>query len=144
MRAPSAESTEEQLLATLRAECARLGELLDLARREYEVTAEDDFSALFSLVQARQSVLAQIEQHQRDFVRLLGGREASAVVRDQADCASAIIARINEQDLATRIRLSEAREAAGQALQRIGTSTRALGAYHQMGQAGPIACDLKG
>jgi len=132
------------MLAALRAECARLSELLDLARREYEVTAEDDFSALFSIVQARQSVLAQIEQHQRDFMRLLEGREASVPVRHQADCAQTLIAQIHEQDLATRLRLSEVRAATCEALQRIGTNTRALGAYHQKGQVGPVACDLEG
>src|SRR2546427_11451094 len=119
MREPSFAAAEEQLLATLRAECARLGELLELARREYEVTAEDDFSALFSIVQARQSVLAQIEQHQRDFMRLVGDREASAPVRQQADCVTTLIAQINEQDCATRLRLSEARTLTSQALQRI-------------------------
>lgn len=144
MKEQSSTQMEAQLLATLRAECARLSELLDLAHREYEVAAEDDFSALFSIVQSRQSVLAEIERHQRDFFRMLGSGETPAAVRRQADCARALVAQISEQDLATRILLAEMREKTCQALQQVGTGTRALGAYRQAGQVGPIACDLEG
>ncbi len=144
MREAATEDREMQLLATLQAECDRLTELLDLARREYEVVAEDDFSALFSIVQSRQAVLAQIEEHQREVRRLLGADRFPVTCLAPAERVKTILDQITQQDLATRCRLEALHAETALALRQLDLGVRALNAYHQPPFPTPVACDLKG
>ncbi len=144
MREMATENREAQLLATLRAECDRLTELLALARREYEVVAEDDFSALFSIVQSRQAVLAQIEEHQRELTRLLGADRFPTACLAPAERVKTVLAQIIQQDFATRCRLESLRAETALALRQLDLGARALNAYHQSHVPTPVACDLKG